>query len=672
MSDDGERVAYVAPNRLADNFSSLQWADYNVFVKDFAAGQTIVASLGADGEMLTAEGGFPGQLDYRLSGDGRKVAFITNLPGVTPDTPDLGIDQAYVRDLDGGTTTLVTAGGTIPEAGGEFVYSLEISRDGRYVLFATDRNFSGLPDLNGSVEEPESDVYVRDLQTGAVRLVSGNAAGTGEVGGYAPDMSADGRYVVYETANPYSTPDDVDFGTSVVLRDLVAGGTLLLNRRPDGTIFDWTDDANFDRVVSASGNLLVFTSFTHDVGVNFAPGIIDANGTAEDVLAMPLAGISQPALTPPAASTGLLPTVVDTGAATYEFDVTFSDAQFIDSFAVEGDEIVVTGPGGFRQAATIVTYPPDDVAKAITFRYSVAAPGGTFGPEDDGLYTIEVLPDQVRATSGLAVPGGPVVNGVFGVDIPLPNGPDLEATALTGAVPTSVMSGPGARQKLKPLTFRVTNSGNQPADGVVTVRLVASSDAVASPNDPVVAELPNQKLKLAPGKSKTFKLKPAAFPAVADGDYHLFAIVDAGGAMTERRELNNSAGLGTPVRIAAANSDIGIASPTLSGRLAPGKKATVLVSTTNGGNVIAKGVQPVRVRFTTNPSDANAVSRTIDTSLKLSLKPGATRALRAKLTLPADLPAGSYFVLVELLSGAPWSDPNAANNVASSAGAYAV
>jgi Tol biopolymer transport system component len=672
LSDDGERVAYVAPTDI-DFFSVARWNDYNVFVKDFTTGQTTTASLGSAGQQIDMEEGSPNAfLDYRLSGDGRHVAFVAMQAGFTPDTSDLGYDEVYARDLVAGTTTLVTRGATGPAAGNDFVGSLEISDDGRYVLFESARDFSGLPDLNGSEDEPMADVYRADLQAGTIRLVSSNVAGTGELGGWFADMSRDGRYVVYETDQTGVLPDDVDFLYRIVLRDLVAGGTTLLNRRPDGTTFDYGESTSANVLFSRSGNLVLFNAGPHEVGATFAPGVTDANGAGDDLLAMPLAGLAAPPLSPPAAAAGPLPLVISPGGATYEFDVTFSDAYLIDPFVVEGDEIVVTGPGGFRQAASMVGFPPEDFARTVTAHYSIPAPGGAWGPEDNALYTVEVLADQVRSTSGLAVPAGPVAAGVFGVDVPLPNGPDLEATALAGAVPPAVVGGPGTRQKIKPLALSVTNSGNQPAVGVVTVRLVASADAVADPGDAVVVELAGRKLKLAPGKSKVFKLKPASFPAVADGDYRLLAVVDAGGVMTERRELNNSAALAAPVRIAAPFVDLGLSSPALTGRPAAGKKATLLVTAANGGNQDARGVQAVRVRLTTNPADPGAVSRAVDTTLKLNLKPGATKALRAKLTLPTDLPAGSYIVVVELLAGAPWTDPNAANDVATSAGAYAV
>jgi hypothetical protein len=186
----------------------------------------------------------------------------------------------------------------------------------------------------------------------------------------------------------------------------------------------------------------------------------------------------------------------------------------------------------------------------------------------------------------------------------------------------------------------------------------------------VLVELPNQKLKLAPGKSKVFRLKAAAFPAVPDGDYHLLAIVDAGGAMPERLESNNAALLATPVRIAAPFAAIGLASPALSGRPAPGKKAGLLLGVRNEGNQLANGLQSARVRLTTDPANPAAPSRTLDVPLKL--KPGATKVLRARITLPADLPAGTYYLVVELLPGAPWSDSDATDNAATGAATYTV
>lgn len=51
-------------------------------------------------------------------------------------------------------------------------------------------------------------------------------------------------------------------------------------------------------------------------------------------------------------------------------------------------------------------------------------------------------------------------------------------------------------------------------------------------------------------------------------------------------------------------------------------------------------------------------------SPKINLKPGATKVLKGKLTLPADLAPGTYTLVVDVLPSAPWTDPDAAANTA--------
>jgi acetyltransferase-like isoleucine patch superfamily enzyme len=70
-----------------------------------------------------------------------------------------------------------------------------VSADGRYVAFSSTASDLVAGDTNGHT----LDVFVRDLQTGTTILVSENAAGTGSGNGYsyAPVISADGNAVVY-------------------------------------------------------------------------------------------------------------------------------------------------------------------------------------------------------------------------------------------------------------------------------------------------------------------------------------------------------------------------------------------------------------------------------------------------------------------------------------------
>jgi uncharacterized repeat protein (TIGR01451 family) len=75
-------------------------------------------------------------------------------------------------------------------------FTPSISSDGRYVAFASNADDLVASDENGTIR----DVFVRDLQTGTTVLVSIASDGTqGDHASYNPSISADGRYVAFES-----------------------------------------------------------------------------------------------------------------------------------------------------------------------------------------------------------------------------------------------------------------------------------------------------------------------------------------------------------------------------------------------------------------------------------------------------------------------------------------
>src|SRR5262249_45043093 len=95
------------------------------------------------------------------------------------------------------------------------------SADGRYVAF---ESFAGnlVPgDTNG-----KADVFVRDRLTGSIERVSVSSSGVqGNGASGLPSISADGRYVVFESDADNLVPGDTNAATDVFVRDRVLGTT---------------------------------------------------------------------------------------------------------------------------------------------------------------------------------------------------------------------------------------------------------------------------------------------------------------------------------------------------------------------------------------------------------------------------------------------------------------
>lgn len=150
-----------------------------------------------------------------ISANGRKVAFVTDAALAGNDLN--ATRDVYVRDLDAGTTTLVSrtynnvtntnfnaSGGVANpyEFGGYEGDIVKMSADGRYVAYVTNAN--GLfGDLGGPPSDFDGgfDVYLRDTLLERTLLVSGN--GSEDVQGF--DMSADGSRIVFATRDALVT-----------------------------------------------------------------------------------------------------------------------------------------------------------------------------------------------------------------------------------------------------------------------------------------------------------------------------------------------------------------------------------------------------------------------------------------------------------------------------------
>lgn len=221
---------------------------------------TTVATAAKDDTLLVSRAGNvkgdQPSLQAAISPDGSRVAFESDATTLHPDDIDT-VRDVFVHELATGAITLVsrtTAGAKGTSDSGDPA----LSADGRYVAFASDAR------LHADDGDLNSDVYVRDLQTGGTVLVSRTSAGVKvNTAAGAPSISADGRYVAFQSDGKLH-PDDGDFNPDVYRRDLQAGTTVLVSRATGAT---GADGNNFAEAPSISndGGVVSFESTANNL-----------------------------------------------------------------------------------------------------------------------------------------------------------------------------------------------------------------------------------------------------------------------------------------------------------------------------------------------------------------------------------------------------------------------
>jgi hypothetical protein len=108
-------------------------------------------------------------------------------------------------------------------------------------------------------------------------------------------------------------------------------------------------------------------------------------------------------LTPPTAALTAAD-VTTAGGNYYWFQVAYSDDAAIAWSTIDNNDVLVSGPGGYAALGVLSNLTVAGTTATATYR--VAAPGGTWGAEDNGAYTASMQPSQVADTSGNFVAAG--------------------------------------------------------------------------------------------------------------------------------------------------------------------------------------------------------------------------------------------------------------------------
>jgi Tol biopolymer transport system component len=272
ISADGRYVAFSSD---ADNLSASDVnAHVNVFVRDTQTATTILVSRqsAADG----GDGGDGQSAFASMSADGRYVAFGSSATNLAADD-DNGETDIFVRDLQTNATTLVSRRSALSGNGpaNDSSFNADISADGRYVAFE-----SSADNLSSIDDNAVFNVFVRDLQTGSVRLVSRRSAGGPDGGdggnGHSrrPSLSADGRYVAFDSEADNLSDEDDNAVINVLVRDLELDTTTLGSRQSGAGA--GADGESRDAALSPDARLLAFESDADNLSTA-------DNGNARDV-----------------------------------------------------------------------------------------------------------------------------------------------------------------------------------------------------------------------------------------------------------------------------------------------------------------------------------------------------------------------------------------------------
>jgi Tol biopolymer transport system component len=186
-----------------------------------------------------------------ISADGRYVAFESAATNLVPGDTN-GLSDIFVRDLMAGTTTRVSVDSAGRQANGPS-YRPAISADGRYIAFESAATGLVPGDTNGL-----SDIFVRDLMTGKTTRVSVDSLGRQANGpSYSPAVSADGRFVAFESDASNLVPGDSNLRRDVFVRDLMAGTTTRASVDSAGR---QANGSSSGASISGDGRFVVFDS----------------------------------------------------------------------------------------------------------------------------------------------------------------------------------------------------------------------------------------------------------------------------------------------------------------------------------------------------------------------------------------------------------------------------
>ncbi|MET0000115.1 MAG: HYR domain-containing protein [Candidatus Thiodiazotropha lotti] len=253
ISDDAKLFVFTTTYALVGDDTN---NGDDIYLRDRSAGITKRVSVNSAGEQAEA-GSFSSlsTTNPEISPNGRYVVFSSNAANL--DVSDTyAHEDIFIRDLQAQTTSILTnAFGGGPADGPSF--SPDVSADGRYVSFLSFAGNLVADDTNG-----EMDLFLLDRNTSEIRKITTSNSGDwldGYSGSYdsPPQISADGRYVVFSTNSRAVVTGDNNGGYDVFVYDRDLNTATRVSVNSSGNEANGNSHA---ASISADGRFVLFKS----------------------------------------------------------------------------------------------------------------------------------------------------------------------------------------------------------------------------------------------------------------------------------------------------------------------------------------------------------------------------------------------------------------------------
>ena len=217
----------------------------DIFVRDRLDGTTVRVSVNSGGTQADADSYSP-----TINADGHYVVFTSSAANLVAGDAN-GFHDVFLRDLNTGTTSRVSAGG-LGEANNNSG-SADINGIGRYVVFDSAASNLVAGDTNNGF-----DIFLRDVVMGSTDRLSVSSSEVQAIGdSFFPSISADGRYVAFHSDAPNLVANDTNGVNDVFVRDVVSDTTTRVSVRSNGTQANGESDG---ASMSADGRYVAFIS----------------------------------------------------------------------------------------------------------------------------------------------------------------------------------------------------------------------------------------------------------------------------------------------------------------------------------------------------------------------------------------------------------------------------